>query len=365
MQIDLTTHIERLLFLHDTLVIPGFGGFTATRSPAAADYTNGTVSPPSKTLSFNENLTVDDGVLVNDIAQTHQLGLDEARRVVQDFVDRTQALLNQREIVNLAGVGRLYKNYVQKIQFLPDASNFSADAYGLPPLQFSPIARSREVVEKPAGSAPSTVAPPTVSTPVETPAPTYAPPVYEPPVRRSSPVLVALLGILLLLGSAAGAYWWLQKKKLANELAATEKAKTEVPAEPNEGKKPVRENVAPPDTKPETAPAPAPSTTPSATADEKAAQLSAKQKMDKALQQTSKATGRRCILIAATLQDQSNVDKLMAKLRANNLTPYHFHSNKGHQVGIEFHYTNAREIQDYTAVLQQLTGVENIWVKEK
>ncbi|HNM26926.1 MAG TPA: hypothetical protein PKL15_15900, partial [Saprospiraceae bacterium] len=86
MQVDIAAHIERLLFLHDTLVIPGFGGFTATRSPASADYSGGTVTPPTKTLSFNENLTVDDGILVNDIAQVHQLSLDEARRVVQDFV---------------------------------------------------------------------------------------------------------------------------------------------------------------------------------------------------------------------------------------------------------------------------------------
>ena len=142
MQIDIPAHIEKLLFLHEALVIPGFGGFTATRTPATADYVGGTVSSPAKTLSFSENLTIDDGILINDIVLTHGISTEDAKRVVDEFVDKMQSLLSQREIVTLPGVGRLYKNYVQKIQFLPDATNFNAASYGLPPLQFSPIARS-------------------------------------------------------------------------------------------------------------------------------------------------------------------------------------------------------------------------------
>ena len=83
---------------------------------------------------------------------------EEARRVVTEFVEQIQNLLNQREIVTLPNIGRLYKNYMQKIQFLPVANNFNAASYGLPPLQFSPIARSREVIEP-------------VVTPVEPPVP--------------------------------------------------------------------------------------------------------------------------------------------------------------------------------------------------
>ena len=143
MQIDIPAHIEKLLFLHDALVIPGFGGFTATRTPASTDYVGGTVNPPAKTLAFSENLTINDGLLTADIADAHGLSIEEANRAVEVFVEKMRNLLDQREIVTLSGVGRLYKNYVQKIQFLPDATNFNASSYGLPPLQFSPIARSR------------------------------------------------------------------------------------------------------------------------------------------------------------------------------------------------------------------------------
>ena len=182
MQIDIPAHIEKLLFLHDALIIPGFGGFTATRTPASADYVGGSVAPPAKTLAFSENLTVDDGILVGDIAQTHGIALDDARKAIVDFVEKMQTLLQQREIVTLPGVGRLYRNYVQKIQFLPDSTNFNASSYGLPPLQFSPIARSREVVEKPATEA------------VAGNASSTNPPVYTPPEIRIRGRGVAAVG---------------------------------------------------------------------------------------------------------------------------------------------------------------------------
>ena len=225
MQIDIPAHIEKLLFLHDTLVIPGFGGFTATIASAKADFTGGTVTPPSKILTFSENLTVDDGRLIQDIANTHGVSTEEARTVVTDFVGKMQALLNQREIVTLPNIGRLYKNYMQKIQFLPDATNFNAAAYGLPPLQFSPLGRSREVTEPSADPAPPTATPPapfmppmTTTTPPahtnrnQAPVPD-APPITPPPVSAPAPQVISpastrifpyVAGFLLLLALSLG-----------------------------------------------------------------------------------------------------------------------------------------------------------------
>ena len=113
MQIDIPAHIEKLLFLHDALVIPGFGGFTATRTPASTDYVGGVVHPPAKTLAFSENLTVDDGLLTADIADAHGLNTEDARKAVEEFVDKIRDLLDQRdahrfgELLHLHRYGRL------------------------------------------------------------------------------------------------------------------------------------------------------------------------------------------------------------------------------------------------------------------
>ena len=226
MQIDIASHIEKLLFLHDSLTIPGLGAFTARPTTALADYAGGTVTPPSKTLTFNENITTDDGLLIQDVAQNHGLTYEQARQTVEVYVANIQQLLDRREIVTLSGIGRLYKNYVQKIQFLPDAANFNAESFGLPPLQFTPITRSREVVE----STPA----PAVSTGVSSPAPADAP---APPQSSSSSGVVPMLATILLLLCAMAGYWVWKQSRSIKRSASEEPTKTEQPAEKPEEKK--------------------------------------------------------------------------------------------------------------------------------
>ena len=343
MQIDIPAHIEKLLFLHDALIIPGFGGFTATRTPASADYVGGSVAPPAKTLAFSENLTVDDGILVGDIAQTHGVALDDARKAIADFVEKMQSLLNQREIVTLPGVGRLYRTYVQKIQFLPDSTNFNASSYGLPPLQFSPIARSREVVDKPAADSVLATTPP-ASTPA------YTPPAetYTPPARNGGARWGLALGILFLFVSLSiGIWYWQQKKKQTLQAQRDQNGQTD--------ERPAKEEPAAsvPDK-----PAVSETTTPSA-------QTSADEKMEAARDVVAKEAGaRECILVIATLREKTNADRLVRMLKKDGHEVYFLERN-GYQVGVRFQYVQVSEIQETINILSKLTGEDQIWIKKK
>jgi cell division septation protein DedD len=368
MQVDISAHIEKLLFLHDTLVIPNFGAFTATRSAATADYVGGVVKPPSKSLTFSENLKTDDGILVNDLATTKGVSVEDAQKAVEDFVARMQSLLDQREIVTLPGVGRLYKNYMQQIQFLPDATNFSAESFGLPQLQFSPIARSREVPEKPAETPPAATPPPVAVTPVTSTPPSPAP-VHTDPVLIQKPaaatpwVTIGLITIALLL--MAGLWWY---KKQAKPIAvAQEKETTETPLAKN-----TPETEEPPAAPAETrvnAPreSGAKTTAPTKEADlEKAASASAAQKMKEARQELQKGSqsGRLCVLIVATLQDKTNAERLESRLRNAGYSVYSLRKN-GYQIGIQFRYTQLTEVQQKLNELEKLTGTNDIWIKQK
>lgn len=340
MQIDIPAHIEKLLFLHDALIIPGFGGFTATRTPASADYVGGSVAPPAKTLTFSENLTVDDGILIGDIARTHSVSLDDARNAIGVFVEKMQALLTQREIVTLPGVGRLYRNYVQKIQFLPDSTNFNASSYGLPPLQFSPIARSREVVDKPANE-PLTAVP--VARPA-VPASTLTAETYTPTPQRSGTRWGIALGLLFLFISLSVGIWYWQQKKKQALLSQRE----------------VLEQVDTPSNKP------APVTPKQEQQEaEAAASASEKAKMEEARQLVAKeASGRECILVIATLREKSNADRLVKILKDDGHEVYFIEKN-GYQVGVRFNYSKVSEIQETINILTKLTGEDQIWIKKK
>lgn len=375
MQIDIPAHIEKLLFLHDTLTIPGFGTFTATKVSATADYSGGTVSPPSKSLNFSENITTDDGILINDVAVTNGVSHEEARRAVADFVEKMQAQLDQREIVTLPAVGRLYKNYIQKIQFLPDTTNFSPESFGLPPLQFSPIGRSREVensqeVSPPApavGSTfktPSTPPPPpatTVKTPLS-PQPASEQP-YTPQATRSGGAgWATALGIFLLFCALSGGYWLWQHQK--EKIAAAKPEKTEQIAAPLPGSGKTNEP-------PKKAEKPVLTEEP-AVKDaefEKKVQESIAEKTEAAREEvkTSKTTpkgGRECILVVATLSEKANADRLEQMLKEEGFDVYYLHK-KGYQVGIRFYYSKISEVQEKINTLKNLTGEKDIWVKKK
>lgn len=355
MQIDIPAHIEKLLFLHETLNIPNFGGFTAVHANASVDYVGGTVHPSHKSLAFSENLTLDDGILVDDIANTHGIPYEDARQALTEYVEKMRDLLNQREIVTLPGVGRLYKNYVQKIQFLPDATNYSTESFGLLPLQFSPIARSRDVLEK----APDLV--PTATT-VHATKPVAAPdiPVYIPPTEKSSGGITTwgVLGsVLLLVGIIAGIWWLREHKPAKTPMAKVEKEKTEKANPATEPAKATKMNVAPA-VKDQNA-------TKAQDLDTQVKESVAKKVEDARLETLKKnKNGKLCVLIIATLQEKANADRTIQTLKKAGYEVY-VAQKKGYQVGVQFHYQNMQEIQQKMIALQDLTGAKEIWIKQK
>ena len=63
--ISLARHIELLLLEHDCVIVPGLGGFIANH--ADARYTGDEEHlflPPYRTIGFNQQLQVNDGLLV-------------------------------------------------------------------------------------------------------------------------------------------------------------------------------------------------------------------------------------------------------------------------------------------------------------
>ena len=144
MQLDLEAIIGELLFEFDAVIIPGFGGFVANYKSSTIDHVQGMIHPPSKSISFNENLVVNDGILVNQLKSKYGLSLEEAKDTIKEFVIELKKKVEEREIIVFPEVGRLYRDYENKLQFLPDNSNYNLDAYGLSPVQYYPILRNKD-----------------------------------------------------------------------------------------------------------------------------------------------------------------------------------------------------------------------------
>jgi len=145
---DIAQHFERLIYDHESLIIPGFGGLLTIYRAATIDHVQGLLYPPSRTVRFDKNLHVNDGILVNHLRTTAGITKSEAVKAVEKFVDFANDRLEKREILVFPGVGRLYKDYEGRLQFLQASTNFNQDAYGFSSVQFYPILRNKETAAR-------------------------------------------------------------------------------------------------------------------------------------------------------------------------------------------------------------------------
>ena len=70
--------IHDLLFQHDCVIVPGFGGFLTHYRPARLDAQRLLVHPPSKDLSFNKHLVRQDGLLVDQLVRREGMDFQTA-----------------------------------------------------------------------------------------------------------------------------------------------------------------------------------------------------------------------------------------------------------------------------------------------
>ena len=143
---DISVFISDLLFEHDCVIVPGFGGFICNYKPAEIHPVLHIVSPPSKSVSFNINLSSNDGLLISYIAKTGNIPFDYAQTLVDNWVETSKSLLRRNETVILNKIGRLFSDIESNVQFSPDESvNYLKASFALKPITAQPVLRGKEV----------------------------------------------------------------------------------------------------------------------------------------------------------------------------------------------------------------------------
>jgi nucleoid DNA-binding protein len=137
---DITAFIRELLFSHDCVILPGFGGFVGNYTPARIDKGTDTFFPPVKQISFNRNLNHNDGLLVGSISGSSEINYGDARNMVDEFVASLRKKLERGEKVRFDRIGIFTNNQEGNVQFEPDHDvNYHLGSYGLDSFQFSPL----------------------------------------------------------------------------------------------------------------------------------------------------------------------------------------------------------------------------------
>lgn len=147
--VNITLHIERLLVHNDCVIVPGLGGFVAHDCSAKYVEEEELFLPPSRSVSFNQRLTMNDGLLVNDVAQYHHLDYKDALRIVDEEVVKVRETIEDDGQFTFHGIGTLRNTSKGAYEFEPIACGVSApDLYGLDCYYVTPLQKTQPATKK-------------------------------------------------------------------------------------------------------------------------------------------------------------------------------------------------------------------------
>lgn len=131
--------IGELLLRNNCVVIPKFGGFIATHTPAHIDIANGLISSPKKSILFNKQLSSNDGLLITAYAKHYSIPYSIATEQIDSEVISWFESLNNGERIIIDKVGFLYLDSERNICFEQDRFyNLLLQSFGMGQVEFVP-----------------------------------------------------------------------------------------------------------------------------------------------------------------------------------------------------------------------------------
>jgi nucleoid DNA-binding protein len=138
-------HIYELLFTHDCVTLPTFGGFVGQYTSSNFNEKLNSFTPPAKNVSFNKHLKNDDGLLTHDVANFQNISYTEASQAIKQYVLALKTELEENKRVEINKIGTLFIDKENAVKFIASTTNFSTKSYGLPTLK--PQLRKIEIKE--------------------------------------------------------------------------------------------------------------------------------------------------------------------------------------------------------------------------
>jgi hypothetical protein len=157
--------IEHLLYTHDCVIIPHFGGFVLNTQDFKLDDEQ-VIHPKSKWVAFNERLQSDDGLLATSWAKENGISLKQAFAAVHQFGQTLSAQIKADKQFQFGNIGVFQVSKSGRLQFEPNQLiNFDLNQYGLMPVGIGQAKKKPVLQESPVEK--SAVDLPTVQPPVK------------------------------------------------------------------------------------------------------------------------------------------------------------------------------------------------------
>ena len=146
--ISIAEVISDLLFVRDTVVVPGLGAFVRKPCSAKVDLETNSFSMPSSQISFDAGLREENDIIIRYLVDNFKISENEAKRLLFHFVSDSFSSLKSGNKVVLKDIGTLSFGPENEIIFEQDeTANYNTDSFGLYDFKLEPIVRE-EVVEE-------------------------------------------------------------------------------------------------------------------------------------------------------------------------------------------------------------------------
>lgn len=193
MDIDLLSKmVYDLILENDRVALPGVGCFVAEIVPASFSDKGYTINPPYRRLYFRTR--PDDGELLVDLySKSNGVLVEDARRIITDFLTEMKEVLLGRKVIVFPGLGRLRATRENNIFFVADEGlDIYPEGFGLQSLSLKTHKETEQelssAMDEIGGILASAPAAEVVAEP--TPEPVAAEPVVEPapePILEPAP----------------------------------------------------------------------------------------------------------------------------------------------------------------------------------
>ena len=141
--ISIAEAISDLLFVRDTVVVPGLGAFVKKPVSAKVNPVSSYFAKPTSQIEFDANLREDNDLVVRYISEKNEVSEEEARHQLALFVSDCFNSLKDGEKKALANIGNLYYDWAGDLAFEQEKeANYNADAFGLCDFSPEPVLRS-------------------------------------------------------------------------------------------------------------------------------------------------------------------------------------------------------------------------------
>ena len=142
------THIERLLLVHDCVIVPKFGGFVLQTVSSVYNGADHLFNPQRKEIVFNITLQHNDGLLSESYMQMYDVNYRKAQLMLEEDVEDMKAALQEEKKLSLGVLGTFSLGMEGQVIFHPgNSDSFSIVSYGLAAFHFpqlKPVLAERE-----------------------------------------------------------------------------------------------------------------------------------------------------------------------------------------------------------------------------